>query len=121
METTTIDLSWLCLVITFGIAVVVIILDTRSRLRYESRIRDAQARGAFADMNTPENKSRVRRLAALALIGSLGMISSIIILVLLRGNQPSTFSGVLVAGVIIFGIIASISGFLMQREIDRRI
>jgi hypothetical protein len=121
METSTTDLSWLCIVIIFGITAVVIILGTRSRLRYAHRIRDAQARGAFADMNTSENKSRVRRLAALALIGSLGMISSIISLVLLRGNQPGTFSGVLVAGVIIFGIIASIAGFLIQREIDRRI
>ena len=118
METTTIDLSWLCIVIPIGIIVVVAILGTRSRLWYASRIRDAQARGAFADMNLPENKVRFRRLAALALIGLLGMILSIASLVL---QQTNTFSGVMVAVAFVFGAIASIAGFLMQREINRRL
>src|SRR5918996_1923305 len=94
METTTSDLSWLCVVIPIGIIVLAAILGTRSRLRYARRIREAQARGAFADMNTPENKSRFRRLAALALIGLLGVILSIIILVLLQGSKAPSFLGI---------------------------
>ena len=122
METTTINLSWLCIVIPIGIIVVVAILGTRSRLRYASRIREAQARGAFADMNTPENKSRFRRLAMIALIGLLGMIVSIAILVLQQASKAHSFYGItFVAVAIIFGIIASIAGFLMQREISRRL
>jgi hypothetical protein len=115
------DLSWLCILITFGIAVVVIILGTRSRMRYARRIREAQDRGAFADINMPENKSRVRRLAALALIGLLGMILSIIILALQIANQANPFTGIMIALAIIFGSIALIAGFLLQREIDRRL
>ena len=121
METTTLDLSWLCLVIPIGIIVLAAILGTRSRLRYARRIREAQARGVFADMNTPENKSRFRRLAALALMGLLGMILSIAILVLQQASRDPSFAGITIAAAILFGIIASIAGFLMQREIDRRL
>ena len=121
METTTIDLSWLCLVIPIGIIVLAAILGTRSRLHYARRIREAQARGAFAAMNTPENKSRFRRFAALALIGLLGMILSIAILVWQQASGSPGFAGITIAAAILFGIMASIAGFLMQREIDRRL
>ena len=121
METTTIDLSWLCLVFGAVIFVGMAVLGTRSRLRYARRLREAQSRGAFADMNTPENKSRVRRLAVLALIGLLGGILSIAILVLQQASRDPRFAGITIVAAILFGIIAAIAGFLMQREIDRRL
>jgi hypothetical protein len=62
MKTYTIDLSWLCLIIPIGILVVAAILGARSKLQYGHQIREAQARGAFADTNTPKNRSRLLRL-----------------------------------------------------------
>jgi hypothetical protein len=121
MQSTTIDLSWLCFVILFGIVIVAAVFGTRSRLRYARRIREAQARGAFADLDTAENKSRFRRLAALALIGLLGMISSIVIFLLLLANQAVTFSGAMVVVALLFGMVAAIAGFLIQKEINRRL
>jgi hypothetical protein len=121
MEPTTLDLSWLCIVIPVGIMIVVAILGTRSKLRYARRIREAQARGAFADLNKPENKARIRSLAFLALIGLLGMLLSIVVLILQQVNQFTTFSGITVIVAIVFGVIGSIAGFLMQREVNRRL
>jgi hypothetical protein len=121
MEPITIDLSWLCIVIPIGVIVVAAILGTRSRLRYANRIREAQARGAFADLNTPENKARFRRLAVFALIGLLGMMLSIVLLVLLLPSKFASFYGIAIALALIFGVISSIAGFLMQREINRRL
>ena len=116
------NLSWLCIVIPIILMAAVAILGTWSKLRYASRIREAQVRGRFADLKAPENKSRFRRLAAIALIGSLGMIVSITILVLLQTRNAAPYFGIPLIGVaILFGIVASVAGFLMQREIDRRL
>jgi hypothetical protein len=114
------DLSWLCLVAILLIMIPVIYYGTRSRLRYARRIREAQARGAFVDMNTPENKSRFRRLALLALIGVLGMVSSFVMLFQPWIRLPLPV-GIIIAAFIVFGILASVGGFLMQREIDHRL
>ncbi len=84
METRTIDLSWLCLVIPMGIIVIIAILGTRSKLRYARRILEAQARGAFDDMNTPKQKPQFRRLTLMALIGIIGAMGSLAILILRR-------------------------------------
>lgn len=78
-------------------------------------------RGAFADLNMPENKSRFRRLAVDALIGMFGMILSIVILVLQWAGTVNTSFGVIVVVALIFGIIRSVAGLLMRREIDRRL
>jgi len=120
METTTIDLSWLCIVIPIGIIVVIAILGTRSRLRYARRIREAQARGAFEDMNTPKNKARFRRFASLALTGTLGLMISFVMLIQPWINHRLPF-GVFIAAFVVFGIMGSVGGYLMQREIDRRL
>ena len=121
----TIDLTWLCLPIGLigflGVITILITLSVRSRLRYAKRIQDAQARGAFADLNMPQHKSRFRRLAITALIGIFGMILSFAILVLPWAGKTRTFSGVMIVVALIFGIICSIAGLLMQREIDRRL
>ena len=114
------DLTWLCFIALFLIMIPVIYFGTRSRLQYARRIREAQARDAFADMNTPANKSRFRRLALLALIGALGMVFSIVMLFQPWIRLPVP-TGVIIATFVVFGILASVGGLLMQREIDRRL
>jgi len=117
---TTVDLSWLCLVIPIGIIAVAAILGTCSRLRYARRIREAQARGAFADMDTPKNKSRFRRFAVLALMGTLGLMLSLVMLIQPWINLRLPI-GVFIAAFVVFGIMGSVGGYLMQREINRRL
>jgi hypothetical protein len=114
-------LTVLCMSIPVGILVVIAIWGTRSRLKYANRLQEALARGAFADMNTRENRPRFRRLAVFALIGLLGMILSLAILVLQLGTKFANLYGITTGLAIVFGIIASIAGFLMQREINRRL
>jgi len=111
----------LCLSIPFGILVAAAILGTRSKLRYAKRIQDAQARGAFADMNAPEYKSRFRLLALFALIGVLGMTLSIAILFVQLTTKFANLYGITLAVALIFGIIGAGAGLLMQREINRRL
>lgn len=120
MQTTTMDLSWLWFVIPVGIVMVAAVFGTRSRLRYARRIRDAQARGAFADMNTPETSSRIRRFALLALTGVLGIVFSFVLLLQPWIRIPVPF-GVIIAVFVVFGLMASLGGLLMQREVDRRL
>ena len=116
------NISWLCIVIPIIVIAVIAILGTWSKLRYASRIREAQARDGLADLSTLENKSRFRRLAAIALIGLLGMIVSIAVLIWLQTRNAAYYFGIpLIVVAIIFGIVASVAGFLMQREIDRRL
>ena len=125
----TIDLSQLgllifvsvCFVAFIGVVSVLMTFSIRSRLKYAKRIQDAQARGAFADLNMPQNKSRFRRLATNALIGIFGMILSVAILVIPWVGKTSTFSEVVIVIAILFGILCSVAGVLMQREIDRRL
>jgi hypothetical protein len=114
------DLSWLCFVAIMLIMIPAIYYGTRSRLRYARRIREAQAKGAFADMNTPENQYRFRRFAFLALIGVIGLIISIVMLIQPWIRIPLPFS-VFIVAFVVFGIMASVGGFLMQREIERRL
>jgi hypothetical protein len=111
----------LCLSIPFGILVVAAVLGTRSKLRYAKRIQDAQARGAFADMNAPEYKSRFRLLALFALIGVLGMTLSIAILFVQLITKFTNLYGITLAVALVFGIIGAGAGLLMQREINRRL
>ncbi len=93
----------------------------RSRMRYARRIREAQARGAFADMNTPQNKFRFRRLAILMLVGVLGMILSVTTLLLRQVPPSDTSYGLILVVAVLFGMITTIASFLMQREINRRL
>ena len=112
------DLTWLCFVGLMLIIIPAIYYGTRSRMRYVRRIREAQARGAFTDMNTPKTKSRVRRLALLALMGIAGTLLSTTMLIQQWIRIPLGF---VLAAIIVFAIIASVAGFLMRREIDRRL
>jgi hypothetical protein len=121
MQILNLLLTVLCISIPIGVVVVAAILGTRSRLRYAARIRDAQARGVFADMNTPENKARFRILAIFALVGLLGMFLSMAILVMQLRSRFAGLYEVTIAVAILFGIVAAIAGSLMQREINRRL
>ena len=116
MKSTTIDLSWLCLVAVMVLMIPVIYFGTLSRLKYAKRIHDAQARSAFADMNAPENASRFRRFAFLALIGSLGMIISIVMLIQGWIRIPIPF-GVFITAFVVFGIIASVAGIFNEERL----
>ena len=107
--------------IPVGILVGIAIWGTRARRKYANRLQEALARDAFADMNTPENKFRFRRLAVFALIGLLGMISSLAVLVLQLGSKFANFYGITGIVALIFVVITFISGFLIQREINRRL
>ena len=121
MKTLDFLLTILCFSILVGILVVAAILGTRSRLRYAARIRAAQARGAFADMNTPEYKSRFRHLAVFALVGLLGTVLSIVILAIQLRTKFADFAGITIVVAVLFGVVAAVAGSLMQREINRRL
>lgn len=114
------NLTWLCVVVLVLIMTVVIYFGTRSKLKYANRIREAQAKGAFEDISTPEVKSRYRRFAVLSLFGSFGMIFSIVILFIQRANG-NILPGITIIAAIVFGMIATIGGYLMKREVDRRL
>jgi len=111
----------ICVSIPLGILLVAVVFSIRSRLRYADRIWKAQARGAFEDMGTPENRSRFRRLAIFALIGVLGMPVSLAVLVLQMATKFSSHYEVTIIVGMVFGIIAAVAGLLMQREINRRL
>ena len=114
-------LKVLCVSVPIGILILVAVLGTRSRLRYADQIRKAQARGAFNDMNTPEYKSRTRHYALIALIGLSGMVLSIAILIFQQASGFTYYSGFTVIVAILWGILSSVGGYLMKREIDRRL
>ena len=115
------DLTWLCFVALIVIMLPVIYYGITSRLKYAKQIFDAQGKSAFSDFNTPKVKSRFRRLAAFALIGILGMISSFLVLVILLANGSNAYLGVVISIVVLFGVIGATAGLLMQREITRRL
>jgi hypothetical protein len=121
METNTIDLSWLCLVVPIGIIPIAAILGTRSRLRYAKRIKEAQGGGAFDDMNTPKQITRFRWLALIALIGIVGAMGSLMMLILQRFGMISIPAGIIFVFLGAFGILGTIAGYLMQREINHRL
>lgn len=121
METRTVDLSWLCLVILLGIVLIAAIFGTRSGLRYAKRIMDAQNRGAFDDMNTPKQKGRFRWLALMALSGVIGAMGSLAIILLQRFGIILIPVGIVFASLGVFGVLGAIAGYLMQREINRRL
>jgi len=121
METYTINLSWLCLPILMGIVILAAFFGTRARLQYAKRISDAQARGAFNDLNTPKQKIRFRWRGLLALIGAVGAMSSLVTVILQSFGVISIPIVIILAAFSIFGALSSVAGFLMKREIDRRL
>lgn len=121
MESNTIDLTWLCFITLIVIIGLVAVLSTRSRLKYAKRIMDAQRKGAFKDMDNPNQRSRFRWLALIALIGLIGTMCSLTGLILLKFAMLQIPAGVILVLFAVFGTISVIGGFLMHREIDRRL
>lgn len=111
----------ICLIIPIGILVVAAILGTRSRLRYMHRIREAKNRGAFADMNTPENSARLRLLAVIILVALFGMVISIAVFIVQMATKFSNHYGIIITALLFFGVIGTIASILLQREINRRL
>lgn len=115
------DLSWLCFIFIALTTIPVVYYGIRSRLRYAQLIREAQARGAFTDITAPHNSSSFRRFALFAVIGWLGMTLSIAVFILQVVTKSPNYYKVTLATAIIFGVIGSVAGYLMQREIDHRL
>jgi|GEM_PF-1790492 FtsH-binding integral membrane protein len=122
MKIIIIDNFWtvICLA-TSSILILFAVLVTRSKIKYANQLREAQARGAFKDMNTPEYKSRTRHFALIALIGLLGMVLSFVIMIFQQVSGVTNFSGFTAIVALLFGILSSVGGYLMKREIDRRL
>jgi ABC-type Fe3+ transport system permease subunit len=121
-------LAGFCLLMYIAIFAVIAIVTTQAKQRSARRIMQAQARGAFADLETPKNRARFRILAGVALFGVLGFTCSIGVLALQSFtyylNVRTEFSNLywVTIGVgLIFGSIGAVAGFLMEREINRRL
>ena len=99
----------------------VIYYGVTSRWEYAKQIMDAQAKGAFSDFDTPKVKTRLRRLAAFQLVGTLGMALSFVVFIILLTNKVDAYFGVAVTAGVLFGIIGVTAGLLKQREITRRL
>ena len=121
MDPISINVSWLCLAIPMAGMALVVFFGIRSRLRYASRFRNAQARGAFEDFGSPEVKSRLQRLAALALLGVIGMTLAFVSMLFELASGHQVLLGITVAAGIASGILASVAGFLIEREFARRL
>jgi hypothetical protein len=117
----TFNLTWLIIPIFLIGFIILIAFGVRSRLRYAQRIRDAQARGAFADMNLPIYKSRFRHLAILGLIGIFGLMLSMAFILLPWVDKNDTSLRMVAGAALVFAIICTVAGLLMRREIDRRL
>lgn len=106
--------------IVLGMMVLGVMLSVQYNIRYAKRIREARARGAFSDMNTPKVKSQFRRLTTLALFGCIGFFSSIVVVAIQQSLHivPST---VRLPVSMVFVIVAILGGYLYKREIDRRL
>jgi hypothetical protein len=100
---------------------VIAIVSTQAKIQSAKRILRAQTEGAFADLETPKNKFRMRLLAIIALIGILGMALSIAVIFIQMLTQSYNYYWVAIVIGLIFGGMGPIAGFLMQREINRRI
>jgi hypothetical protein len=116
-----INLTWLIIPIFLIGFIILITFGIRSRLRYTKRIQDAQARGAFTDMNMLEYKSRFRRLAIVALIGIFGLILSMAFMLLPWAGKNDASLRIVAGAALIFAIICTVAGLLMRREVDRRL
>jgi len=127
------SLGLVCFAGVFFLAYVAIfaaiaIITTPAKQGTARRILHGQARGTLADLETPNNRSRFRVLAVVALFGVVGFTCSIAVLALqslayylnLR-TEFSTLYWVTVGLALIFGSVAAVTGFLMQKEVNHRL
>lgn len=105
-----------CIAIFTSIAIV----TTQAKQRYAKEILKEQARGAFKDLETPNDKFRFRLFAGIALLGVVGTTLSIGVLVLQVATKFSNPYWITIGIALIFSGIGAVAGFLMRREITRR-
>jgi hypothetical protein len=72
-------------------------------------------------MNIPKQKTRFRRLALMAFIGVIGIMGSLVTLIFVFNSLVSIPMGSIFASIGVFGVLGATAGYLMQREIDRRL
>ncbi len=96
------------------------IVTTQAKQRYAKEILKEQARGAFKDLETPNDKFRFRLFAGIALLGVVGTTLSIGVLVLQVATKFSNPYWITIGIALIFSGIGAVAGFLMRREITRR-
>lgn len=96
------------------------IVTTQAKQIYAKKILKAQARGAFKDLDTPNNKFRFRLFAGVALFGVIGTTLSLGVLILQVATKFSNLYWVTIGIALIFSGIGAVAGFLMRREITRR-
>lgn len=125
MTTTTINLSWFCAPLfvagLLAIMITAAIFQHRAALNYGKRIAAAQRRGAFADMQTPEYKSRYRWLGLIAFLGTFGAIASLGMIIIRQLGLAMIPPEIDLLAFGILGTIGATAGILMKREIDRRL
>ena len=93
-----------------------------TRWQYARRFWKAYASGAFADLNTPEVRSRMHRLSLVALVGVIGMILSLVFLIVQQASGfLRAYSGVSLIVAVVFAVTGIIAALLRQREFDRRL
>ena len=121
-------LAGLCLLTYIAVFAAIVIVTTQAKQRSARRIMRAQARGAFDDLETPKNRFRFRLLAGIALFGVLGFTCSIGVFALHSfshylnlGTEFSKLYWVTIVMALVFGSVGAVAGFLMEREINRRL
>ena len=121
-------LAGICLLTYIAVFAAIAIVTTQAKQRSARRIMQAQARGAFADLGTSKNKFRFSVLVGFAFFGVLGFTCSIGVVALQSfkyylnpGIELSELYWVTIAVGLIFGSIGAVAGFLMNREINRRL
>ena len=122
MKIMIVDSLWTAICLTASsVLILLAFLVTRSKIRSINRFHQAQTKGVFSELNKPEYKSRTRQFALIALIGLSGMVLSIAIVIFQQVSGFTNFSGFTVIVALLFGILSSVGGYLMKREIDRRL
>jgi hypothetical protein len=122
MKIMIVDGFWTVICITVSsVLILLAFLVTRSKIRSINRFEQTQAKGGFTKLNKPEYKSKTRHFALIALTGLLGMVLSIAIVIFQQISGSTNFSDFTAIIALLFGILSSVGGFLMKREIDRRL
>jgi hypothetical protein len=108
-----------CFAAYVGIVIALMTFSMRAKLKDVKRIQDAQARGAFDDLNT--HKLRHVWLPIAALVGVLGVAVTIGMLFLKLLQVIDLPVEIILLAFGVFGTMGAIAGTLMYQEIDRRL
>jgi len=122
MQSTTTDLSWLCVVFGALFVGVMLVFGILYRLRYARRFWNAYRRSAFQDLNTPRVQARMNRYLSVTSSALLGMVLSFVVFIVQQTTgffRAYSNITLLVAG--LFVLISIIAALLRHREYDRRL